>query len=78
MLDVSRQKLGLWSFFEVWSLVFFDIALDCSLGQCLISETSKKKQKKQPNKQTNLGQNDILYSNVVERLLKLACFVMKV
>ena len=37
----------------------------------------KKKQKK-TTKQTNLGQNDILYSNVVERLLKLACFVMKV
>ena len=38
----------------------------------------KKKQQKKTTKQTNLGQNDILYSNVVERLLKLACFVMKV
>ena len=43
-----------------------------------IRNLKKKQQKKQPNKQTNLGQNDILYSNVVERLLKLACFVMKV
>ena len=50
------------------SLVFLDIAQNCSLGQCLTSSrvtTSKKKKK------SGWGRNDIFYSNVVECPLKL-------
>ena len=54
------------------SLVFLDIAQNCSLGQCLTSsraKTSKKKKKKK--KKSGWGRNDIFYSNVVECPLKL-------
>ena len=37
-----------------------------------------KKKKKKKKKKKNWSRNDILYSNVVERPLKLSCFVMKV
>ena len=40
---------GFCHFFEVASLIFLDIAQDCSLGQCVTSsraETSKKNLKK--------------------------------
>ena len=57
------------------SLVFLDIAQDCSLGKCLISsraETSKKKQKKKQKQK----RNDLFYSNVVGHPVKLACFYL--
>ena len=64
------QSYGFCHFLKVTSLYFFDIAQDCSLGQCLTSrgaETSKK------NCGRNWGRNDLFYSNVVGRPLKLAC-----
>ena len=39
-------KLGFWAFFKFASLVFLDIAHDCSLGQCLTygrGKTSRKR-----------------------------------
>ena len=41
----SKLELGFCYFLEIAFLVFLDIVLDCSLGQCLTSnraETSKK------------------------------------
>ena len=63
-------------FLKVASLVFLDVAQDCSYGQCLTSnraETSKK------NIYIyiwpELGRDDPVYSNVVERPLRLACYL---
>ena len=58
-------KLGFLRFFKFASLVFLDIAQDCSLGQCLTSraETFKK----------FFGPNDLFCSHVVGRPVKLAC-----
>ena len=65
------QNLSFCHFLKVASLVFLDIAVNCILGQRLTSsraETSKK------NCDSNEGQNNHHYSNVVECPLKLACF----
>ena len=51
------------------SLVFLDIAQDCSLGKCLISSRAETSTKKIKN-----GRNDLFYSNVVGHPVKLACF----
>ena len=62
---------GFYHFLKVASLVFLDIAQDCSLGQCLASVDLK------PPKNIccpNWGQNDLFCSNVMECPLKLACF----
>ena len=57
-------------FLKVASLVFLDIAQDCSLTQCLTSGRAESS--------PNWGRNDLFYSNVVERPLKLAClFLLK-
>ena len=69
------EKYGFCHFPKVASLVFLEIAQDCSLGQCLISSkagTSKKKKKQKKKRKTNWGQNYILNNNVVQHLLKLA------
>ena len=63
-------KLGFLLFSQGY-IIFLYILQDSSLRQCLTSsraETSKKKKKK------ICGRNDLLYSNVVERPLRLACF----
>ena len=43
---------------------FPDIVQECSLEQCLTASRAKTSKK-----------NDIFYSNVIERPLKLACFI---
>ena len=51
-----------------------DMPEDCSLGQCLTSsraETSKKK-----ICGLDWGRNDLYYSSVIERPLKLAYFII--
>ena len=63
------RNYGFCNFLKITSLYLFDIAQDCSLGQCLTSsgpETSKK------NCGRNWGRNDLFYSNV-GCPLKLAC-----
>ena len=65
---------GFCHFPKVASLVFFDIAQDCCLGLCLTSrraETPLQKMFYGPNR----DQNDVFYSNVIERPLKLPCFI---
>ena len=67
-------KLGCLHFlmpFSLASIIFIDIAQDCSLGHCLKSggaETSKK-----DFCGPVWGGNDLFYSNGVERPLKLVC-----
>ena len=55
-------------FLKVASLVFLDIAQDCCLGLVELK----------PPKKVFCGpywrRNDLFYSNVVERLLKFACY----
>ena len=48
------------------------IAQDCSLKQCLITSRAETSLKKLCD--PNLSRNDPLFSNVIERPLKLACF----
>ena len=55
------------------SLVFLDIAQDCSLGQCLTSRSAESSKKEKKNCGPNWGWNDLFYSNDVEDPLKLAC-----
>ena len=62
------QNEGFWHFLKVASLVFLDIAQDCSLGQCLTSRRAEISWKKV------CGRNDHFYSNVVECILKRGCF----
>ena len=57
---------------KVTLLVFLDIAQDCSLGQYLTSSRAKTLKKKKKIG----GENDLSYSNPVERPLKLACFIL--
>ena len=52
----------------------FDIAQDCSLGQCLTSSRAETLKKKKKKWDSNWGQNDLFYSNVLERPLKLVYF----
>ena len=69
----SKIGQGFLHFLKVPLLVFPDIVQDCRLGQCLTAsrtETSKKKMLGQ-----NWGRNYLFYSNVAERLLKLASFI---
>ena len=61
------------------SLVFLDIALDCSFGQCLTSsraETPPPKKKKKKKLWPKLGPNNLVYTNVVKCPLKLACYFL--
>ena len=64
-------------FLKVASLVFLDIAQDCSLGQCLTSSRAEPPPQKKKNWGPNWGRNDLFYSNVVEPPLKTACFNLK-
>ena len=57
-------------FLKFGSLIFLDIAQDCSLGQCLTS--SRVKTSKTKFCVFNWGRNDLFYYNVVKRPLKLA------
>ena len=50
------------------SLVFLDIAQDCSLGKCLISSRAET------STTTKNDRNDLFYSNVVGHPVKLAYF----
>ena len=60
-------------FLKVASLIFLDIARDCSLVECLTSSRAKTFKKKK-NRGSNLGRNDLFYSSVVERPRKFASF----
>ena len=60
-------------FLEVASLVFLDIAQDYSLGQYLTSSRAETSKKKKKICAPNWDRNDLFYSNVVDRPLKLAC-----
>ena len=65
-------NLAFLSVFQGCIISFFDIAQDFSLAQCLTSSavgTSKK-----PFCGPSRDRNDLFYSKVVERPLKLACF----
>ena len=61
-------------FLKVASLVFLDIARDCSLEQCVTSSRAETSQK------IFCGpiwvQSDLFYSNVSEHPLKLACSLL--
>ena len=69
------QNQSFCHFLKVASLVFLDIAQDCILGQCLTSSRAETLKK---NCGPSWGRNDLFYSNVVERPLKLACFFFSV
>ena len=56
------RSLGLYRFLKVASLIFFDIAQDCSLEQCLISSRAETFRKKLCG--SNWIQNGLFYSNV--------------
>ena len=58
-------KLSFSHFLKVASLVFLDIAQGCSLGQCVTSSRAETSEKYVG------GRNDLFYSDVVERPLKL-------
>ena len=60
-------------FLKLASLIFLDIARDCSLVECLTSSRAKTLKKKK-NRGSNLGRNDLFYSSVVERPRKFASF----
>ena len=68
------RNQGFCHFLKVTLLVFLDIAQDCSLGQCVTSIRAKPLKKKKKEYGPNWSRNDMFYSNVVERPLKLACF----
>ena len=59
------RNLGFCHFLKVASLVFLDIAKDCSLGQCLTSSRAETS--------PNWSWNGLFYSDVVEHPLKLVC-----
>ena len=68
----AQKLVSFCHFLKFGSLFSLDIAQDCSLGQCLTS--SRVKTSKIKFCGPNWGRNDLPYSNVVERPLKLACF----
>ena len=61
------QNQGFYHFLNVASIVFLNIAQDCSVGQCLTSSRAETS--------PNWGRNHLFYSNVVECPLKLACLL---
>ena len=84
-LSVPLRTKWFWVQITLLSLcIFLDSAEDCSLGQCLTSsraEISKIKHKKGGRNEgltdPNRDRNDLFYSNVVDRPVKLACFIRK-
>ena len=67
----SIENLGFCHFLKAVSLVFLDIAQDCSLEQCVTSSRAETSIKHFSG--PNWGQNDLFYSNAVEHPLRLAC-----
>ena len=57
-------------FLKVASFYLIDIAQDCSLGHCL---TSRRAETSKIICRQNWDGNDLFYSNVIKRPLKLAC-----
>ena len=57
-------RVGFLLFYQSSIISFPDIFQECSLEQCLTASRAKTSKKK-----------DLFYSNVIERPLKLACFI---
>ena len=68
--------------FKFASSVFYDIAQDSSLGQCVPPSRAEISKKKKTFCGSNKGltspnsdRNDLFYSNIVKLPVKLACFI---